>query len=427
MKHFITTVLSSLALLLTGSVAAIGDDSVVYAVELKPVPEGSQSRLNRMESRSATLSAKLPAALKGALKKGLEDDTTVYGVMPLQVTKQGMLVAVTESPDSKSGKLYLDSNGDGDLTNDSPPDYWERRGPAAFDGTATIKVDGTPVTLRLFRYTSTFAEESPSLKNDNPLFFSREDVREGKLTWNQKTYLVLLKDLQVSGRYDNVAHEGDRANVGLYIDRNDDGKYDLRNELYDLAFPFAIDGKILELASVQADGSRLVLKAASGKAPVTERPTEIAVGRQAPEFEAKALGDRTVRFPGDYKGKIVLLTFWAVGCGPCRGVIADEVRAYERFQEDGFEVIGVSLDAADRADAVQDFCRDWRMTWPQILDSQRSNGGLAKLYHIESMPNGILMDGTTGKVLATPETLKQHGVAVTIRKVLAIREALRRE
>jgi hypothetical protein len=67
------------------------------------------------------------------------------------------------------------------------------------------------------------------------------------------------------------------------------------------------------------------------------------------------------------------------------------------------------------------------MTWPQILDSQRSNGGLAKLYHIESMPNGILMDGTTGKVLATPETLKQHGVAVTIRKVLAIREALRRE
>jgi peroxiredoxin len=212
----------------------------------------------------------------------------------------------------------------------------------------------------------------------------------------------------------------------LYVDRNDDGKYNLEDERYDLAFPFVIDGRILELSHVAADGSRLVLKTvAQGTAQVTERPVKFAIGQRAPEFEAKLMDDKTVKFPGNYKGKIVLLTFWATSCGPCRWMIADEARAYERFKDEGFDVLGVSLDPISRAESVRTFSTDWGMTWPQILAGDGFDGNVPRLYDVQSMPHAILVDGTTGKVLAMPETLKQDGVGTTIRRVLAIREALR--
>jgi peroxiredoxin len=409
----------SFLVVVTGIAAQGHDEPEKISVELKPVREGSLSRLNRPELRSVSLSSKKP----DGLKQGLDDDSAVYGTLPLGMSEHGMFVAITESTDSKTSTLVLDANGDGDLTNDVAVDSW-KAGPAAFGAVATVRVGEIDVNLRLFRYTTKLAQTSRSLKDNNPLFFSREDVREGKLILGDKSYYVLLKDLAATGRYDKVTHAGDAPAVGIYVDRNHDGEYDRDTELCDLALPFAIDKRILELDTITADGSRLNLKLSARHAPeVPEgKPAKLAVGQPAPTFKADLLDDKQVAFPGDFKGKVVLLTFWSTGCGPCRSVIADEVRTYERFKDSGFEVLGVNLDDKKRASQVHSFRDDWGMTWPEVLDG--SEGSVARLYNVQSIPRAVLVDGSTGKILATPEHLKRDGVNETVRTVLSIREAL---
>ena len=412
----------SLVFLTTGIGADDHNEDGKITVELKPVREGSLSRLNRMGSRSVPLSARKP----DGLKRGLDDASAVYGVIPLAATARGTFVAITESTDSQTSTLVLDADGDGDLTNDFAVDSWES-GPAAFGGIATVLVGGIPVKLRLFRYTTKFAETSPSLRENNPLYFSREDVREGKLKLAEKSYHVLLKDLAATGRYDQTAHEDEAASIGLYVDRNHDDQYDEETELCDLALPFAINKRILELESIAADGSRLTLKSsARPEADIARsKPAKLAVGQPAPHFKADLLDHKAVEFPGDFKGKVVLLTFWATTCGPCRSVIAEEVRTYERLKDQDFEVLGVSLDGANGEGRVRSFRDDWGITWPEVVDGY--DGRVAPLYDVQSIPRAVLVDGTTGKILATPDHLKRDGVSETVRKVLAIREALRVE
>src|SRR5438552_19207365 len=96
----------------------------------------------------------------------------------------------------------------------------------------------------------------------------------------------------------------------------------------------------------------------------------VAVGQKAPSFHAKTVDGRTINFPDDYKGKVVLLDFWATWCAPCRAELPKVVAAYNQYHDKGFEVLSVSLDRPKQGPALLQFAKDNSMTWPQIYDGQ---------------------------------------------------------
>ena len=98
-----------------------------------------------------------------------------------------------------------------------------------------------------------------------------------------------------------------------------------------------------------------------------------------------------------YRGKVVLIDFWASWCSPCRRENPALVGIYERLKRNDFEIFGVSLD--ENIAAWKNAIEKDKITWPQVSDLKRWESKLVKEFHIESIPYNILID-REGKIIA---------------------------
>lgn len=127
-------------------------------------------------------------------------------------------------------------------------------------------------------------------------------------------------------------------------------------------------------------------------------PAPIA-GHPAPDFALPTLEGETVRL-SDFKGKPVLLNFWATWCGPCRAEFPDFQKA-SVDNADTLVIIGINNTSTDQKDQVPAFVEEFGVTYPIVLDE---TGETAKAYGILGLPTSIFIDrnGNINEIFTGP-------------------------
>ncbi len=115
----------------------------------------------------------------------------------------------------------------------------------------------------------------------------------------------------------------------------------------------------------------------------------VSVGHKAPDFELTDINDKPVKL-SDYKGKYVMIDFWASWCQPCRQENPNVVKQYARFKDKGLNILGISLD--DDKKAWQSAIAKDNLAWRHASQPKRFDGPVVKQYVVEAIPSNFIVD-----------------------------------
>lgn len=145
-------------------------------------------------------------------------------------------------------------------------------------------------------------------------------------------------------------------------------------------------------AKVQAGPSAVAFKKQIETAKIT------AIGQPAPEFTQPDTLGNTVSL-SSFRGKYVLIDLWASWCGPCRAENPAVLKAFNRYKDKNFTVLGVSLDQPNGKAKWMDAIHKDGLTWTQVSDLKYWDNAVAKLYDVKGIPQNFLI-GPDGKIVA---------------------------
>ncbi len=385
--------LSSIVLLLTAAAPADG-------VQMKFVPSGAVQKAGGY----MPVRAEMTTSDAGIKTKPAGVTAPHYGKLTFGAKSVMFLL---DEPAGGTPHLYVDSNNDGDLTND-PAVTWtgNKRGDyTMYMGSTKIDIGkGEPVGITMYRF--------------DPSDPSRAQLKDTMLYYGDFGYEVTLT---LDGKPFPSFIAGEPNPKGsLAVDRNGDGRISYKRETIIVGKAFNFTGTTYVL-NVANDG--FALTKATEKLPVAELPPDLGVGKKVLTFKADTLDGGKVNFPGDFKGKIVMLDFWATWCGPCIGELPNVKKAYEANHDKGFEILGVTFDQANMADKVKKFTQENGMPWRQIYEGKFWDTNIGGMFDVNAIPFTLLVDGDTGEILATGDTMRGPGLSALIEKKLAAKRS----
>jgi peroxiredoxin len=400
-------------------------------VTLKPMATGAMKQMGGYRPQRVTLSAEKPASIT-KLPEGLT--APLYGILPIGPGEKATFHIVVNEPEGKNATLYVDANGNGDLTDDPDAEWTPKTSKnkegvelTQYNGGASVQLSSGAATfsahLGMYRFDKNDASR-PQLKD--VLLYYADYAYEGEASIGGKSYTAMLTDDTASGDFRGKEikpdDEKESSGVRLFLDLNGSGKFDSQGESFDIRKPFNIGGTTYEVADMPASGGTFKIVKSSKTVAAIPLPPNHSKGQKITAFTATTTDGKEVKFPESYKGKIVMIDFWATWCGPCMAEVPNLVSVYDEFHGKGFEVLGISLDKEDSLDKVKTVTGEHKMTWPQVYDGKFWKARIAELYAIHSIPAAYLVDGDTGEILVDTglrgETLKD-----AIKKALEKKQA----
>ncbi|MEO6852170.1 MAG: TlpA disulfide reductase family protein [Mucilaginibacter sp.] len=139
-----------------------------------------------------------------------------------------------------------------------------------------------------------------------------------------------------------------------------------------------------------------------------------AIGAMAPDFEQMDTLGHAVRL-SSFRGKYVLLDFWASWCGPCRQENPNVVKVYNQFKNKNFTIVGISLDRPGGGFDWMNAIRRDHLDWTQLTDLKFWNNAVAQLYFVQAIPKNFLID-PQGKIIA--QDLRGDDLEAKLQQVL---------
>ena len=375
-------------------ILAIGASS--EEVGMKFVAMGATAKVGGYRPMRAELNAAADSVKKAP--EGLA--APKYGT--LTIGNQNWAVIVDE-PEQKPARLYVDTNADGDLTND-PQATWTantNNGLTMYQGQAQVDLGkGTLGSLGLYRFDPKDPQRAP-LKST--LLFYTDYGYEITVNLDGKEFTSFISGMPAS-------------NSSLWIDRDGNKRTSYKREMVYVGKPFNFTGTTYTLTL--SDG-RFTLDKAPSELPITPPPPDLSVGQKALPFKMAAMDGTEIDFPKTYAGKLVMLDFWATWCGPCIAELPNVKNAYEAWHDKGFEVLGISFDSQDMGDKLTAFTKEKGMPWPQLYEGKQWDTTLGELYDVSGIPFVLLVDGDSGEILGTAQELRGPGLSDFIGKALS--------
>lgn len=152
-------------------------------------------------------------------------------------------------------------------------------------------------------------------------------------------------------------------------------------------------------------------------APAEESGEALDVGASMPTYDTAKTLDGKAFDLASMRGKVVLINIWATWCGPCRYEIPELIKLQQAWRAQGFEVLGVSVDAEETANDVAPFVKEKAINYPVVIDTE---GEIANLFETNVIPTSALIDREGRIVWTHVGTVEADDAAL----VAAIRAAL---
>ena len=286
-----------------------------------------------------------------------------YGSIPRRVVGEDLashdhfVPFMVRYSDGFAIEAWYDANLNGDLTDDASVSM------SAYPG-----LEGGRSFLATLRWTAIADGQEVSVKRIIRVVLEPLTYGEGPELYRLQQVHAMVGTVQVGGvPHRAVLYDGNADGIytkefgdGLFVDLNDDLHFEMdriRRDFGSFRVPFQMADRILRVASILPDGSRLALEEVA-QAP----PMPVAtVGKPAPPFSFLDLEGREVSLE-DHRGSVVLVYFWTSWCGVC-GHQAEPLRAlYQGYHVAGTEILAISYDTDRRA--MEEFRVANRQTWP---------------------------------------------------------------
>lgn len=306
--------------------------------------------------------------------------------------KSSILTLLVEPDDDGEPYLYADIDQDGVMANNERFELKrdEDDSPYIFETTLKLPLKSAlfqsyPVLVRYYKgvqWDEMGADERLILQSKEAFARGQVDI-QGRKTLVQYGFNPQSKKISVSNGSFGVDTDGDGK---ILVDRFSPESADAREE----TVVFRVGDAYVSTRRVDIEKNQITLRAH----PASDyKRVEVQIGSEVPDFQFTDFSGKKRKL-SEFRGKYVLLDFWAAWCPPCRRELPYQKAAYSRFQPRGFEILGMNNDE-DPAQ-IKDWLKKNGLVWPQA--TMASIRDLEIRYRIHLFPTSLMI-GPDGKVL----------------------------